>query len=218
MRLFKTMSLLTILVIFSTTIAAAGVSDPTRDKKPGAGKMTVPNEPENLSVKPQVYSNENGDFQITFPAGCAKLVTRANEPDLFGGEDWDDIVQVTYVYCDRYQVEGQGCSVKATFNLHGDDGSIAGPQHVVSRVENALKHFRANVVKQEAISKKFPNGVLVEGIEVLAKPEGNPGEVWVRGFLVEGDIYILTAWNDQGGLWKDPEYLTFFNSFQPWVD
>lgn len=218
MRLFRTMLLLAIGVTFGVTFAVAGISDPAKNKAPRADKLTVPDEMENLSVKPQIYSNENGDFQVTFPAGCAKLVTRANEPDLFGGEEWDDIVQVTYVYCDRYQVEGQGCSVKATFNLHGDDGAMAGPQNVVSRVENALKHFRANVVKQEAISKTFPNGVLVEGVEILAKPEGRPGEVWVRGFLVEGDIYILTAWNNQGGLWKDPEYMTFFNSFQPWVD
>lgn len=212
------MLLLAVAVVFSVSTAAAGVSDPVKEKEPRPGKLSAPNEPENLSVKPQLYSNENGDFQITFPGGCAKLVTRANEPDLFGGEEWDDIIQVTYVYCDRYQVQGEGCSVKATFNLHGEGGTIAGPEHVVSRVENALKHFQANVVKQDAISKKFENGILIEGVEILAKPEDGPGEVWVRGLLVEGDIYILTAWNEEGGLWKDPEYHTFFNSFQPWTD
>jgi hypothetical protein len=218
MHLFRTMLLLAVCVTFCASFAVAGISDPARDKDPQSGKLSVPDSPDNLSVKPQVYSNMNEDFQITFPAGCAKLVTRTNEPDLFGGEEWDDIVQVTYVYCDRYQAKGQGCSVKATFNLHGEDGSMAGPENVVSRVQNALKHFQANVVKQEAISKKFDNGTLVEGVEILAKPGSGPGEVWVRGMLVEGDIYILTAWNDQGGLWKNPEYTTFFNSFQPWVD
>ena len=45
-----------------------------------------------------------------------------------------------------------------------------------------------------------------------------PGEVWIRGLLIDGDIYILTAWNNQGGVWDNPDYITFFNSFQPWVD
>ena len=42
--------------------------------------------------------------------------------------------------------------------------------------------------------------------------------VWIRGLLVEGDVYILAAWNKQGGVWGNPDYVDFFNSFQPWGD
>jgi hypothetical protein len=136
--------------------------------------------PDNLSDDPVVYTNEGEDFQITFPSGCGKLVTRANEPDLFGGEEWDDIIQVTHAYCDRYREKGEGCSVTATFNLHDKDGSIAGPGH--------------------------------------AQPEEGPGEIWIRGLLIEGDVYIFAAWNEQGGVWKNPDYIMFFNSFQPWTE
>ena len=47
---------------------------------------------------------------------------------------------------------------------------------------------------------------------------GGSGEVWIRGLLVDGDIYILAAWNRRGGVWGNPDYIAFFNSFQPWVD
>ncbi len=218
MNFLKTTVLLAVMVMFSASVVMAGISDPVRDREKSPSKLSTGDDPDNLSVNQVVYTNEGGDFKITFPRGCGKLVTRANEPDLFAGEQWDDIVQVSYVYCDRFQKEGEGCSVKSTFNLHGEDGEMAGPEHVVSRVESALKHFQAVIVKQEAVQKQFENGILVEGVEILAKPENSKGEVWIRGLLVQGDVYILTAWKDQGGLWEDPEYITFFNSFQPWTE
>jgi len=218
MNFLKTMVLVAVTTMFSASIVLAEDSDPVREKASSVEKVAVGGEPDNLSVNPVVYINEGGDFQITFPRGCGKLVTRANEPDLFAGEEWDDIVQVSYVFCDRFQKEGEGCSVKSTFNLHDKDGDMAGPEQVVPRVESALKHFQASIVKQESVKKQFENGIQVEGVEILARPENSKGEVWIRGLLVEGDIYILTAWKDQGGLWKDPEYMMFFNSFQPWTE
>lgn len=173
---------------------------------------------EDLSLNPIPYKNENEDFQIIFPRGCGKLVTRANEPDLFGGEQWEDIIQVTYVFCDRYQKKGEGCSVTAVFNLHDKDNSMAGPKHVISRVEEALGAFGAKVVNQRPIQKDFGNEIIGEGVEVLARPEKGPGEIRILGLLVDGDIYILKAWNEQGGVWKNPDYITFFSSFQPWVE
>jgi len=173
---------------------------------------------ETLSVNPVVYTNEGEDFQITFPGGCGKLVTRANEPDLFGGEEWDDIIQVTHAYCDRYRKKGEGCSVTATFNLHGKDGSMAGPEHVILRVEDSLSKFGAKVVSQQVIKKDFGNGIIAEGVEVMAKPEEGSGEIWIRGLLIQGDVYIFAAWSEAGEVWKNPDYIMFFNSFQPWTD
>ena len=175
-------------------------------------------DPEKLTENPVVYTNEGEDFQVTFPGGCGKLVTRANEPDLMGGEQWEDIIQVSHTFCDRYQNKGEGCSVTAIFNLHGEDNSMAGPEHVISRIENSLSSFGANIVSQQSIQKDFGNEIIVEGTEVFAKPEEGPGEVWIRGLLVDGDIYIFNAWSNKGGLWKNPDYTMFFNSFQPWVD
>ncbi|MEN8005844.1 MAG: hypothetical protein ABFS42_02470 [Candidatus Krumholzibacteriota bacterium] len=218
MRYSRTFVLTAVVLLFSATIVAGGVSDPVRDREKSAGGISPDDIPENLSVKPVDFTSENGDFKITFPGGCGKLVTRSNEPDLFGGEEWDDIIQVTYVFCDRYQTEGEGCSIRATFNLHDQDGGMAGPQHVVTGVEEYLKHFQAKIVRQKAVRREFENGIVAEGVEIHAKPADGPGEVWLRGLLVEGDIYVLAAWNHQGGLWNNPDYMAFFNSFQPWTE
>ncbi len=205
------------LLLLATSLPAAA-SDPARDQETEPAKGPVREEPEKFSTDPVVYTNENGDFQITFPGGCGKLVTRSNEPDLFGGELWDDIVQVNYVFCDRFQKDGEGCSVTATFNLHDEDGSMAGSKHVISRVESSLEQFGAKIISQQVLKKDFGNGIIAEGVDVTAKPDEGPGEVWVRGLLIDGDIYILAAWNKQGGVWKNSDYITFFNSFQPWVE
>ncbi len=174
--------------------------------------------PEELPLNPVPYANEGRDFQVMFTRGCGKLVTRANEPDLFGGQQWEDIIQVTHTYCDRYQTKGEGCSVTAIFNLHDEDNAMAGPEHVISRIEESLKSFGSKIVSQKGIKKDFGTEVIAEGVEVLAHQEKGSGEVWIRGLLIDGDIYILTAWKDQGGVLKNPDYIMFFNSFQPWVE
>jgi hypothetical protein len=208
-----------ILALLAIGVALPGLaSDPARTQETTQAPASESDLLEDLSSDPVLYTSEGKDFQITFPGGCGKIVTRANEPDLWGGEKWSDIIQVSYVYCDRYQVEGEGCSVSATFNLRGEDGSMAGPAQVISRVEEVLKEFGANVVSQKAVQKDFQNGFVVEGVEVQAKAEKGLGEIWIRGLLSDGDIYVLVAWNKKGGVWGNPDYIMFFNSFQPWVE
>jgi hypothetical protein len=197
-------------VLWAGAALPAAATDPAPSPPPAEG--------DDLSLDPVVFINDNRDFQIIFPGGCGKLVAKFNEPDLWGGQSWDEIIQVTHVYCDRYQKDGEGCSVNATFNMTDQDGSMAGPPQVKKLVTETLKGFGAKIVDQQSIKKEYENGVFVEGVEVFAQAPMGKGEVWIRGLLADGDIYILTAWNDQGGLWKDPDYLAFFNSFQPWVD
>ncbi len=209
---------LLVAALFLMTAITATASEPLRGPVAEQAQDPASDETSNLSVNPVTYKNEGGDFQVVFPSGCGKLVTHYNEPDLFGGEQWDEIVQVNHVYCDRYQEKGEGCSVTATFNLHSKDGSMAGPENVILRVEATLAEYGAKVISQEVIKKEYDNGIIVEGVEVKAKPDMGAGEVWVRGLIVEGDIYILTAWNIKGGVWENPDYITFFNSFQPWTD
>jgi hypothetical protein len=95
---------------------------------------------------------------------------------------------------------------------------MAGPEHVVTRVQEILAEYGAKVISQEVIKREYDNGIFIEGVEVKAKPEMGNGEVWVRGLIAEGDIYILTAWDLKGGVWENPAYITFFDSFQPWTD
>ncbi len=126
--------------------------------------------------------------------------------------------QVTYVFCDRYQKSGEGCSVNATYNLQGDDGGMAGPQQVIRRIQATMGEYGVDMLEQKVIKKDFGNEIIAEGVEVRAKAKDSPGEVWIRGLLIDGDVYILTAWKEDGKVWENPDYVSFFNSFQPWTD
>ena len=181
------------------------------------GKVNLPEGME-LSDKPVPYVSANQEFQLTFPSGCAELHSRVNEPDLFGGETYDDIVNVQYIYCDRFQEKGEGCSITAVFNWHDQDGEPAGPAQVVKRVQDTLRSFGVKVVAQREVQRTYNENYAVEGVDVRARaPEGD-GEVRVMGLLSFGDIYILAAWNNEGGLDEDAEMTLFFDSFQPFVE
>lgn len=181
------------------------------------GKVDLPEGME-LSGKPVPYVSPNQDFQLTFPSGCGELHSRVNEPDLFGGETYDDIVNVQYTYCDRHQAKGEGCSITAVFNWHDQDGNPAGPAQVVKRVQDTLRPFGVKVEAQREVRRVYNEDYVVEGVDVRAvAPEGD-GEVRVMGLLSDGDMYILTAWNNAGGLAEDPEMTLFFDSFQPFVE
>ena len=65
---------------------------------------------------------------------------------------------------------------------------------------------------------ELEDGRRFEGLDLLAVDERNVGQVWLRGVLSEGDIYVLAAWKLAGGLFDDPDYQEFFNSFLPGVE
>lgn len=162
--------------------------------------------------KPFQYTNEDGNFRVTWPSGCSSLNarTRADE-DL---EDPNPEYPVM-VFCDRNGEKGEGCSVTAIINAHSAEGGPAGPAEVVNRMQNLLREFGAEIKRQAPLQKDFGNGLMVEGLDVQAAQAGGAGQVWLRGLLVEGDIYILSAWDLGGNLWSNPEYANFFNSFLP---
>jgi hypothetical protein len=80
---------------------------------------------------------------------------------------------------------------------------------VVRQVEKALEHYGVRAQRQRPL--EAPG---IEGVEVQAVQPAGKGEVWVRGLLAGPKIYVLTAWNSNGGLFEDPEIADFFASFQ----
>jgi len=167
-----------------------------------------------LSLNPQSHSSTEGDFRVIFPGGCGKLVTKVPAEDL-PEVDGEPAIRVVYTFCDRYQKKGEGCSVASYFNVTGPDGGYPEPSQVLDRVIKALNILDAAVKKEVPLRKELPDGSIIEGIDVYAAPDVGVATVWVRGLIYEGDIYILTAWNDSGNLWNDEDYAMFFNSFLP---
>ncbi|MBE0564450.1 MAG: hypothetical protein IH621_00705 [Krumholzibacteria bacterium] len=176
---------------------------------------TGENRPE-LITEPYAYVSDQGRFKVTWPGGCGELVRRdrIENPEA----DLPLQIQVFNVYCDRDRQHGVGSSVTVLWNLQGEDGGLPGPEQVVPRMENQLKTLGVVIAKQRPIRRDLADGTRIEGLEILAtEPEG-PGEAWMRGLVHGGDVYILAAWNINGGLFTAPEYVDFFNSFEPLVE
>ena len=181
-----------------------------------AGAQEFQGDPDNPVTEvegPYDYVSSQGEFRVTWPGGCGKLRRRFNEPD--PEADPFTAVMLYHVSCDRYGKEGAGCSVASVFNQLSTDGDMAGPAEVVALIESSLKRFGVQVVQQTPITKEFPDGSKIEGLDVRAMGKDKVGEVWLRGLLSNGDIYLLAAWNLAGGVWDDPEYQAFFASFLP---
>ncbi len=170
-----------------------------------------------LNRDPVSYVSEEGGFSVVFPTGCGKIVVK--EPSDFPVDGEGNPLPVSYVtYCDRFQQKGEGCSVTAFFNVHGADGGPAGPPQVVERVQRMLGTMGLTVSRQKTLHRELPDGTVLEGVDVLANETAGVGESWVRGVLHNGDIFLLTAWKSDGSLATDPDYIAFFNSFEPGVE
>ncbi len=164
------------------------------------------------------YTSNDGNFEVTWPSGCGRLRIRANDPEFFVGEEDNHQIMVQHVVCERSDTEGDGCTVTATFNSRTPDGADAGVEQVLARVRNTLKTYSVNVTKQTPLKKEFPNGLVVEGVDVIGTGPDGKGEIMVRGLLASPDIYILTAWSIHGSVWDNPEYQEFFNTFTPYLE
>jgi hypothetical protein len=168
---------------------------------------------------PYLYSSDLGDFQVMMPSGCAQVRIRYNEKDTFEEEaPAIEDVKVVNVFCDRSGQTGSGCSVGVIFNLGDGQGGPAGEPELIKQIQKYLDQFGVEVLKQAQVARKFPQERNAQGMDLRCRAPESPGEVWIRGLLVQGDIYILVAWNEDGGLWSDPDIVGFFDSFVPSVN
>ncbi|MFN2371172.1 MAG: hypothetical protein ABR506_08470 [Candidatus Krumholzibacteriia bacterium] len=173
------------------------------------------NAPE-LITRPYDYVSDQGNFKVTWPSGCGELVRR----DMIENPDAEpfDQVQVFNVYCDQNKQHGVGSAVIVLFNLRDGEGRLPGPAQVVPRMENHLQTLGVAIVEQRPIRRDMPGGTCIEGLEILAQEPAGAGQAWLRGLIHEDVVYLLSAWKIEGGLFDDPEYEAFFNSFEPVVE
>jgi len=207
-------TVLTLLIALLLPLMAVGAwAQTTGEETPVPDNGLVSDNPLTEVDYPYEYVNAEAEFRCTWPGGCGKLrrLSKAVDPDA----DPFTTVLVHNVFCDQDGKKGDGCSVTTVFNKLAADGGIAGPAEVLEYVENQLEEFKVTVVDQTPIRKVMDNDRLIEGLDIKARDTAGEGEVWIRGLLSNGDIYILAAWKAGGGLWDDPEYQDFFSSFLP---
>lgn len=159
-----------------------------------------------------MYESREGLFKTMMPSGCGEVRRRQYEPRR--GDD--GVVIETYaVICDQFKKEGAGCGVTAIYGLRNAAGGLPGAEEVVPQLEEQMRHYGVNVVRQTPLLRELSNGRRIEGLEILAAEPEASGQVWLRGLVYEERVYLLTAWKIEGGLWEDPEYQAFFNAFEP---
>lgn len=175
---------------------------------------TAEENPVTESTRPVFFESYAGDFNITFPSGCAKTRERIpvdDSPDV----QKSTLPMAVHVFCDRQGHTGEGCSVSAYVDHDLNADPSGDPSFVMNRVQAILNKYGVGIFQQKPYHEVIENGPRLEGVDVLATDSENKGQVWVRGLLVEGDVYILAAWRSQGQLALDPEYVAFFDSFRP---
>ncbi len=142
-------------------------------------------------------------FEVYWPTGCGQL--RTGEPEVV-----DPTARQEFHYaCDRFNKEGRGCSVYVIQNAQDENGGPPTPAMVVHHVTEVLKHYGVRPERQRPL--QAPG---FEGVEVQAVQPASKGEVWVRGLLAGPNVYVLTAWSNDGGLFADTETKDFFASFR----
>jgi hypothetical protein len=211
-------------VLLAVLLAAAAVGqeiqdrpqDRPQDKPEGKTIRSVTGSPENpLTPVDHAFSftSEEGDFRVIWPSGCSSVKTRTP-----GGRDDGGDPEREYpvmVFCDRFGEKGDGCSVTVVFNARSEGGGPVDPPEVMRRMKALLAGFGAEIKRQAPVNKTFADGRVAEGLDVAAAQTDGAGQVWVRGMIIDGVVYILSAWDLAGNVWNNPEYITFFNSFQP---
>lgn len=151
------------------------------------------------------FDSPEGQYHIVWPEGCSRLRTRT-QTDKSRGEPGIPIL--TNTFCDRKDRYNEGCAVTTYYRPRADDGGPPTPRTVIEICKKAMTKFGVTIVAQQPIRRGG-----IEGIQLHCREQGQAGEVWLEGLLAGEKIYILMAWRATGGLFTDPEFMSFFASF-----
>ena len=207
---FRLLITVILVVVVSGPGSAVGQE---KDQDPAFPQVEVEGNSLTDSKGPVGFSSFEGDFKVRFPGGCSMLRERTLADD-FLETDEGPVRLTVHAFCNRQGRQGEGCSVTAYVDENLDAGPPADVDFVLKRVENILRKYGAKVLDQQPYHVAVEDGPFIEGVDVLAADPGNKGQVWVRGLLIEGDVYILAAWRAKGQVATDPEFVAFFDSFK----
>ena len=182
----------------------------TGGEQPSAGVVTSATE--NVvtpGTAPVNYRSPQGMFAVTWPSGCNILHTRKPHDAPPDGEFPGDAPTELRVYCDRAGHKNEGCAVHGFYNETAEGGGPPHPRLVIDRIEAIMTTYGVDVTSQTPGSWGS-----LQGVDVRCGERDGNGELWVRGLLAGPHYYLLTAWSQSGGLFENPVYQTFFDSFR----
>ena len=178
---------------------AAAAKSVAADTAAATADTTAPT----LTTEGYLNSFVEADFRIYLPAGCGGLSEQISNGATPRAER-------EFIYtCDRDGAMGSGVRIRVYKQAHDEDGAPPNPRMVTELVKNHLRNSGTRILRQRPLSAAG-----IEGVDVQAGEDGGPGETWVRGLLAGSDIFILIAWDKEGGLYENPEIADFFASFR----
>lgn len=176
---------------------------------PGGHDEVVPADPQSggppgaARIAGREVHHEEAGFRVFWPAGYGEVqVQDSGERTTYAAREF------------IYTIEsggrhGSGYSVRVMRHARGRGERAPDARRVVQHIEMTLKRFQVRTARQRPLEQGA-----VQGVEVQAIQPGGPGEVWMRGLLVGTDIYLLLAWDREGGVFEDPAAEAFFASFR----
>ena len=154
------------------------------------------------------YYSPEGHFHIVWPSGCARVrlqtwaIENPDNPDSLGRAK---------IFCDRDNFENEGCAVGIQFLSQLPGKPEATPEKVIEAVTAGLQSFEIEILRQSPITRAGFEGVGVLGVSA----GGGDGTFWTEGFIVNGDIFVLSAWSAGRSIFELEEIRNFFASFEP---
>jgi len=150
-----------------------------------------------------VRHHHDAGFRVYWPNGCDKLNEQVSDHATRRAER-------EFIFtCDQDGKLLKGLSIRVLQQAHGRGGTPPDAPLVVSMIEDQLRRFGVQTVRQRPLQS--PGS---EGMDVQAADPNSPGELWIRGLLYGEDIYLLMAWSGESGVFEDPETANFFASFR----
>jgi hypothetical protein len=146
---------------------------------------------------------QEAGFSIRWPLDCAYL------RESFTDDPTSRAQREFIFFCMRETVEGCQLQVNVLRGAHTADGMPAHPRFVVEIIERRLRELGVRIRRQRPLRMGG-----IQGVDVFATDPDGSGEVWIRGLLVGADVFLLMAWNQNGGIFDDPAIEDFFASFQ----
>ena len=150
------------------------------------------------------YTSPEGEFSVTFPAGCGRLYTKMNG---MPGARADVDVRLVFVNCERDRVNHEGCQVNARLGAARELKGKAATDMVLAEVRKLLDGYGVVPARQTAGARRLRRPrAWSRGSRSWPTRNRAPATSGSAACLRGDDVYFLIAWKANGGLTEDPGY------------
>jgi hypothetical protein len=193
-----------LLLGLALALLLSGCGGDGQDRDAATGEILVKQQA--IYPEEDFLPSPEGHFKIIWPDGCTHVRTRMDSAE--GTTDPGRLAMI-HVFCDREGREHEGCSVTVYPGYQDDFGGPPSPQNVIDLLKEQMERFQVSIVSQTPLQRGTMQGLQIHCHE----PGDGVGTVWLEGYLLDTDIYILSAWRVSGDLFEDAVFLRFFDSF-----